>query len=67
MRNGFHFVGSPADWSAVGEAETGPGNVWVSNDTLNTVTQFVGAASPVVTPIVANLLYPYGSRAVNRP
>ncbi|MGB8031661.1 MAG: hypothetical protein WCF30_18565 [Terracidiphilus sp.] len=45
----------------------GSGNVWTSNYTLNTVTEFVGAASPVVTPIVANLLSPYGSRAVNRP
>jgi hypothetical protein len=46
----------------------GSGNVWVSNTSLNTVTEFVGAATPVVTPIVANLLGPtYGSRAVNRP
>lgn len=45
----------------------GSGDVWVSNATLNTVTQFVGAASPVVTPIVANLLYPYAARAVNKP
>ena len=33
----------------------GSGNVWVSNATLNTVTEFVGLASPVVTPMVANL------------
>jgi streptogramin lyase len=45
----------------------GSGNVWTTNSNLNTVTEFVGAASPVVTPIVANLLFPYGSRAVNRP
>jgi len=45
----------------------GSGNVWVSNTSLNTVTEFVGAATPVVTPIVANLLFPYGSRPVNRP
>ncbi|MGO8934682.1 MAG: hypothetical protein ACLPLZ_11380 [Terracidiphilus sp.] len=48
-------------------AVDGSGNVWVPNATLNTVTEFVGAGSPVVTPIVANLLYPYASRAVNRP
>ena len=48
-------------------AVDGSGNVWVTNATLNTVTQFVGAGSPLVTPIVANLLLPYGSRAVNRP
>ena len=45
----------------------GSGNVWTANSNLNTVTEFVGAASPVVTPIVANLLTPYGSRAVNKP
>jgi NHL repeat len=45
----------------------GSGNVWTTNTNLNTVTEFVGAATPVVTPIVANLLTPYGARAVNRP
>lgn len=45
----------------------GSGNVWTTNSNLNTVTEFVGAASPVVTPIVANLLFPYGARAINRP
>jgi streptogramin lyase len=45
----------------------GSGNVWTTNSNLNTVTEFVGAASPVVTPIVANLLSPYGARAVNKP
>jgi streptogramin lyase len=48
-------------------AVDGSGNVWVTNATLNTVTEFVGAGSPVVTPIVANLLTPYGARAVNKP
>jgi hypothetical protein len=37
----------------------GSGNVWTSNAALNSVTEFVGAAAPVVTPIVANL--PTGS------
>ena len=45
----------------------GSGNVWVTNATLNTITEFVGAGSPVVTPIIANLLTPYGARAVNKP
>ncbi len=45
----------------------GSGNVWVTNASLNTVTEFVGTGSPVVTPIVSNLLAPYGARAVNRP
>jgi streptogramin lyase len=48
-------------------AVDGSGNVWVTNASLNTVTEFVGAGSPVVTPIVANLLFPYGARAVNKP
>jgi hypothetical protein len=48
-------------------AVDGSGNVWVTNASLNSVTEFVGAGSPVVTPIVANLLFPYGSRAVNKP
>jgi IPT/TIG domain/NHL repeat len=37
----------------------GSGNVWVTNAQLNSVTEFVGAASPVITPLVANL--PAGS------
>ncbi len=46
----------------------GSGNVWVGNpDPENTIVEFVGAATPVVTPLVANLLTPYGSHAVNKP
>jgi hypothetical protein len=51
----------------LGAAIDGDGNVWVTNSGNNTVTEFVGLASPVVTPIVANLLAPYGSSAVNKP
>jgi hypothetical protein len=29
--------------------------------------RFTGAAVPVVAPIVANLLTPYGAHAVNKP
>jgi hypothetical protein len=43
----------------------GSGNVWAVGATL--VTEFVGAATPVVTPKVANLMSPYGQHAVNRP
>ncbi len=50
-----------------GIALDGSGNVWVTNGGGNTVTEFVGAGTPVVTPIVANLLSPYGSHAVNLP
>ncbi|MGA3032870.1 MAG: NHL repeat-containing protein [Terracidiphilus sp.] len=41
----------------------GSGNLWVSSS-LNNIVEFVGAATPVVTPIVANLA---SGHAVNRP
>lgn len=31
----------------------GSGNVWVANASTNTITEFVGAANPVVTPLVS--------------
>lgn len=47
------------------------GNVWVANTgasgSAGTVTEFIGAAVPIVTPVVANLLSPYGTADVNRP
>jgi len=47
----------------------GSGNAWVSNSYYgtNSITEFVGVASPVVTPLVANLMSPYGQHAVNKP
>lgn len=48
-----------------GIAIDGSGNVWVA--AAGGTVEFVGIAVPVVTPIVANLLSPYGSSAVNRP
>jgi len=42
----------------------GSGNVWAGG---SAIVEFVGAAAPVVTPIVANLLPPYGQHAVNLP
>jgi streptogramin lyase len=45
----------------------GSGNVWVGNGEAGTVTELIGAATPVVTPVVANLLSPYGTSAVNKP
>jgi len=39
------------------------GSVWVSNGLDYTVTQFIGAATAVVTPVAANLQSPYNSPA----
>lgn len=52
----------------VGIAIDGSNNVWVTNSGNNSLTEFVGqGGTPVVTPIVANLLAPYGAHAVNVP
>ena len=53
----------------VGIAIDGSGNVWVTNGTAysTNIAEYVGAATPVVTPVVANLKSPYGQHAVNRP
>jgi sugar lactone lactonase YvrE len=45
----------------------GAGDVWVTNLGNNSISEFIGLAAPVVTPIVANLLSPYGAHAVNQP
>jgi streptogramin lyase len=46
----------------------GAGNAWVTSSGNNTIVEFVGLGrSPVVTPIVANLVTPYGTHAVNKP
>jgi hypothetical protein len=50
----------------------GSGNLWVpnyGNGAGNSITEFVGIAAPVVTPIAANLQSPYATNdsAVNRP
>jgi len=52
-------LGISPQWIAI----DGSGNVWVTPGP----GELVGAATPVVTPIVANLKSPYGSHAVNRP
>jgi sugar lactone lactonase YvrE len=62
---GTGLVGQP--W---GLAIDPSGNVWVPNTesgASGAIVEFVGAAAPVVTPMVANFLSPYGSAAVNRP
>jgi len=47
----------------------GSGNLWAANTASSTsnVVEFVGIASPVVTPLVANLLNPYGQHTANKP
>jgi hypothetical protein len=49
----------------------GSGNVWTANFgggfTSPGVTEYVGVATPVVTPVVANLLPPYSTSTVNKP
>jgi streptogramin lyase len=45
----------------------GAGDVWISNFGNNSLSEMVGAAAPVVTPIAANLVTPYGAHAVNLP
>jgi streptogramin lyase len=42
------------------------GSVWISNGLAYNVTQFVGVATPVVTPLAANLTVPYTAPA-SRP
>jgi hypothetical protein len=41
------------------------GSVWFSNSLDYTVTQFIGAATAVVTPLAANLQAPYNNPASN--
>ena len=45
----------------------GSGNVWITNRQTNSITEIVGAAAPVVTPIAANLVSPYGKSTINLP
>jgi len=57
----------------VGLAIDGSGNVWtvrpngINGTSYGSITEFVGAATPIVTPMVANLMAPYGSQSVNEP
>ena len=50
-----------------GLAIDGAGNIWVSNNGNSTLSEMIGAAAPVVTPLAANLVAPYGTSAVNLP
>ena len=69
---GYYSLGMDDPWSL---AVDGSGNVWVANLSSvcnsafcpGSVTEFVGIGAPTVTPLVANLLSPYGTQAVNKP
>jgi hypothetical protein len=57
----------------VGMAIDGSGNVWavrpygINGLSTGSLTEFVGAGTPLVTPVVANLKAPYGTQAINEP
>ena len=51
---------------AKGIAVDGSGDVWVTSFSKNSVVELIGAAMPVVTPIVASLVAPY-SNAASKP
>jgi streptogramin lyase len=61
--NGFQGYMSAPHWLAI----DGSGNIWVANNSDVNLTEFVGLAAPVVTPVVADLLTPYGVHAANKP
>ncbi len=44
-------------------AVDGAGNIWFSDGDTDTVTEFLGVATPVVTPLAANLQAPYNAPA----
>jgi len=60
------YTGSGTIYAPINVAVDGSGDVWVTNSN-GSLTEMIGAAGPVVTPVVANLVSPYGTAAVNRP
>jgi hypothetical protein len=60
------YTGSGTIYAPVNVALDGSGDVWVTNAN-GSLTELIGASVPVVTPVVANLVSPYGTSAVNRP
>jgi len=64
---GIGFIPGVGFGDPYGIAIDGSGNVWVGNVYSDYITELIGAATPVVTPVVANLMSPYGIHAVNRP
>jgi streptogramin lyase len=73
----FNSSGSPIS-SSLGLGDTslttepismaidGSGNIWVTASDQN-VTEFIGLATPVVTPVVANRKAPYATTLINKP
>jgi hypothetical protein len=59
---GFHDATSGCQ-NATGLAIDGSGNVWVSCSGPSSVMEYIGLATPVVTPLVANLMPPYSQPA----
>jgi sugar lactone lactonase YvrE len=57
------YTGGSIIYSPVHIAIDGSGNVWVTNYANLSIMELVGAATPVVTPIVANLIAPYTAPA----
>jgi streptogramin lyase len=60
---GTNSTGSSILSGSTNVAVDGSGNVWVANFSGNSVAEFIGAATPVVTPIVSSLVAPYSSPA----
>jgi streptogramin lyase len=66
----YYHGNTPALGQPWGLAIDLSGNVWVpdpQSGASGAIVEFVGAAAPIVTPVVANLLTPYGTAEVNRP
>ncbi|MES2393961.1 MAG: hypothetical protein V4555_20160 [Acidobacteriota bacterium] len=64
--NSTSFSG-PSITGGSGIAVDGSGNVWIGNSLDGNLEILIGAATPVATPISANLSAPYGTANVNRP
>jgi len=65
--NGLGTAAYGVAGSSYGIAIDGSGNVWTADQANNILIELVGAATPVVTPIAANLMSPYGTATVNVP
>jgi hypothetical protein len=50
-----------ADADAI--AIDGSGDIWITDGVSTDITEIIGAATPVVTPVVANLIAPYSAPA----